>query len=226
MVTASDTANENLYDNGTNPITLTFSQSVTMPSFWFAFFGAGSYSGTFSAYTNAADTTPVTSFNFGPSSFAAETWQEVTAFGTTPLQKVTFSRSPVLATRRLHDQRRPRAVRDRAGRGRRPAAAPSPATHDTLRRPRARPRVFESFPSSIFDSRRRKPARGEASGRPLGYVSYGFGICHARSRVPLSLPLSPEVTTPAGPSRRIISRVRIIGFRSMPARGECEAASG
>lgn len=93
QITGSDTANENLYDNGTNPITLTFSQPVTIPSFDYAFFAAGSYSGTFSGFTNAADTTPAATYTFGPSSVGSYAWTEVTSFGSTPIQKVTFSRS-------------------------------------------------------------------------------------------------------------------------------------
>lgn len=93
MATPSDNAQVNLYDNGANPITLTFSDAVTMPSFFYTFFATGTYSGTFSAFTNAADTTPVASFTFGPTSIGSYVWQEETRFGTTPMRKVTFSRS-------------------------------------------------------------------------------------------------------------------------------------
>jgi hypothetical protein len=93
QVTPTDTANENLYDNGTNPITLTFDQQVSVPSFYYAFFGAATYSVTFSAYTNAADPTPVVTYNAGPTAVGSYAWTQVTQFGTTPIQKITFSRS-------------------------------------------------------------------------------------------------------------------------------------
>lgn len=93
MATATDSAQVNLYDNSQTTISLTFDKAVAVPSFWYAFFASGTYSGTFSAYTNAADTTPAATYTFGPSAKTSYAWAEETRFGDTPLRKLTFTRS-------------------------------------------------------------------------------------------------------------------------------------
>lgn len=94
QVTPTDTAQENAYDNGATTMTITFSSPVTLPNFYWAYYsGSGSATPSFAGYTNSTDATPAVSFTGTyPAAGGGYLWQQATGFGTTPVEKVTFSR--------------------------------------------------------------------------------------------------------------------------------------
>jgi hypothetical protein len=94
QVTPTDNANENLLDIPHSTITLTFSAPVTLPDLWFGY-NSGPTSApllntSFSGFTLQSDSTPVVAFDQTYPGGGPIVWQEVTGFGTTPLEKITI----------------------------------------------------------------------------------------------------------------------------------------
>jgi hypothetical protein len=91
-VNPSDTSGMNAYDDGNTTIQMTFSKPVTLPSFFFAYHDQPSpESPMFNGYTLPTDTTPKISFMGSYPGSTGLAWQQATGFGTTPVEKVTFS---------------------------------------------------------------------------------------------------------------------------------------
>ena len=96
----NDSSGVVLYDNGSNTMTITFSQPVVIPSLYYANYNAGNYSIQFQGYTNPGDSSPAVdtgsipySQTSGPNNGGYQ-WIQETGLGNTPIEKLVISGPP------------------------------------------------------------------------------------------------------------------------------------